>query len=494
MILFSTAKKPAETWVGVTAPDIQFVNVETGETSSDLDTLERPGALIVFTNLPDALEQIALKLSEKGVLEIYGDSLSAAWWRLGRSGVRFTGLQGYGARNWSLTRALEFWGVLTEICKGADTVPGATPGTTALRIVANTSPRRISSHGKRIQEFAQGAFSAGARHSKSGHYKDAHLYDIHSAFPFAMRHSLPFGDGYFSRRDAEFSIMRLTFDYDSDLEFSPLWVRAGDRVYHPTRARHLTLTLNSIDLETLRRHGTLKILRLHDQLNFECEPLLEPAQLYLQQWQKQVPQFRSQIKILRNSIYGKLAQQSTQKRFVLKRIKNIKDAIENKNLWRDYNGFEIGLYRHESSGHPFTHFPVAGAITAHVRSMVYSALDNASIAVRTDAILSKRPRLDLDFGHADGQWDRKESDAAVVFGDSGFLVGNSPHLDGVQQFQEGEASTERRAKFAFGEDKELVTWRPAIEPRQTVTAAGDVVTVRRGRSRTALPIKKGHGL
>ena len=471
------------------------MNVKSGEMANDFNAIAKPGALVVFSDLPTALEKLVFELADRGTLEIYGDSLSAAWWRIGGKGVRLTGLQGYGASNWDLFRTVEFWHLLTEICKGADTSPASTPGATALRIVAGTSPYQITSPGERIQNFANASFSAGARHSKPGHYKEAFLYDLHSAFPFVMKKSLPFGAGYRSSRDVDFFVATVTFDYRSQLDFSPLWVRASDsKVYHPHTAKNVTLTLNSIDLATLERHGDLKIQHMENRMAFDCEPLLEPAQTYLAVWQSQYPQFRHQIKILRNSIYGKLAQQSTQKRYVLRRIKDIRDKEETKNLMLDYNGFEFGLFRHISTSKPFVHFPVASAITAHVRSMVYDALDKNSIAVRTDAILSKRKRSDLNFGKNDGQWDVKEHGEAIVFGDSGFKVANVPHMDGVQDLRDGIAQTQRRAKFAFGEQSQLVEWTPGIESKTTATARGMELTVQRGKQKEHLKLKIARGL
>lgn len=475
MILSTETRPPETTWLYYHG---ELFNVDTGEITNELERAITNGSLVVCPNLPNAMEKWAFLLSSLGTLEIYGDNLSAAHLRKWRRGVRFAGLQGYDIAFDSMQHVREFWEFLKSMCLAAGTIPALTAGATSMRIAAALSPQIISSPAYRIQEFSRHAYSAGARHSVGGNYRNAHLYDMHSAYPFVMRSPLPFAMPIRNYKSS-FQIHRLTISYNSNLEFSPLWIRAGDNIYHPTQAEKITVTLNSIDIETLRRHGDLKIYRTLDTFGFQCAPLFQPAQEFLDEWQRTAGKYRRAVKILKNSLYGKLAQRATQTHYTLKKITNPREAAQRGDLYKEYNGFEFGLFRRETTARGFVHLPVAGAITAKVRSLVYDAINADTIAVRTDSILSKSQRSDLQIGDAMGEWALQDSGRAVVFGDSGFVINGHSHLDGVQYFdaENFTAQTDTRNKFDFGTDRRIVRWKLAIEKPKNVIAEKNKIKI-----------------
>lgn len=479
MILHTRSKPPGRILLARHGSPPTFFDRATGELTADLDRVLLADTLIVFDNLPNALEGLALELAERGTLEIYGDGLAAAWLRKGRKGVRFAGLQGYGLELATFRAMAEFWQFLEELCSSAGTFPANTPGATALRLVESLSPESLQAPSPRVQAFGDAAYSAGARHAKGGRYKQAFLYDIHAAYPHAMREPLPWGL-YILGRESDFFITRLTFDYDSHIEFSPLWVRdMSGKVYHPHKARGLTLTLNSIDLDTLARFGRLRITRRYETLGAELAPALEPVQAFLDDWQAESPRYRPAVKILRNAIYGKLAQRGEQYHYTLKGIDNPRQALQAGNLYREYNGFQFGLFRRPVQWQAFTHLPVAGAITALVRARLYAGVNADTLAVRTDSILSRAPRPDLPQGDGEGLWALQGSGRAIVLGESGFILGREPHLDGVQWIDPQALTAGAIVKDTWGLDggRERRQWRLQIEPALTVQARGRELTL-----------------
>lgn len=473
MIYFSSSRLPEEIWFAMTRPDFRAISLDTGEVTDSLEIFLHEGALVIFPDLLNALDDIAIDLAHFGTLTLYGESMAAGHLRIGKRGVRLAGLQGYALPVGDLADMRNFWLVLDEICSRVRVAPAATPGATGMRIAQALSPERFTSPGSHRMNWSRYSFSAGARHSRPGKYPNAFLYDIHSAYPFAMHATLPFGRSRHSRKDAEFYISKVILDYDSDLPFSPLWVRGEDnQVYHPVTARRLACTLNSIDLATLEKHGRLRITKEVDRFTFQQRPLLAPAQEYLSECQTKYPQYRRQIKILRNAIFGKFVQSPEHERYVLKRIDNVAQARKER-VYRQYNGYEFGLFKYIDRQETFSNTAVASAITAMTRAKVYDALDADSLAVRTDSILSLTERPDLDLGKGDGQWDLADKGPATVFGRAGYAINYKPHLDGVQAIERSSlgfiASASSRDRMAFGSTREILrAWNLLIEKPETI--------------------------
>lgn len=480
---FSSAKPPDETWLAVTKPEFEAICLDTGERSYSDAVLGREGALFVFPSLPDALDDLALAFAVIAPVEIYGDSLSAGWWRVGKRGVRLAGLQGYNLHAHSLSDIADFWSVLTDVCRTVGVIPGATPGVTAMRIAQALSPERFVSPGRHVQQWCHSAFSAGARHNRPGRYSGAWLYDIHSAYPYVMSGLLPFGRWRLSPKKAPWYIARIVFNYVADEEFSPVWVRGEDgRVYHPIDVKGATAVLTSTDIETLDRHGSLRIIKETDRIGFEQKALMKSAQDFLMGCQQTYPQYRKPFKVMRNAMFGKLVQRESNERYILKRIEDREAARASGRLYRQYNGYEFGLFQYEVESYGFNDTPVAAAITALVRSEVYEQVNQHSVCVRTDSILSDCERPDLDVNADDGSWQFVESGSAVVYGDEGYIINDSAHLDGVQSVETRVdrflATTVEKPHFAFGDTAtQLKQWNLQVGKKETVRLKSDRLLV-----------------
>lgn len=476
MFFFSTDKPPSATWVAVTRPHFQALCLDTGERVDTDGVLASDGALFIFPNLLLALRDLALVLGRVAPLELYGESIAAGWWRCSKRGVRLAGLQAYHQPAATVEDVAEFWTVICEICERAGTRPGSTPGVTALKIAQALSPERFVAPGRHVQKWARYSFSAGARHAVPGVYKQAYLYDIHSAYPEAMGYDLPFGRWRYGHKEAPFWIARAVIDYQSDLDFSPLWIRGADhKLYHPTEARGVTVILNSIDIQTLEAHGRLRIRKITDRIGFGLKPLLAPVQQFLSAWQDTYPQYRKAIKVMRNAVYGKLVQKDIHSRYILKLIDDRAEARRSGHLFRQYNGYEYGLFKYDQTAYGFCDTPVASAITAAVRSKLYNAIDQNTIAVRTDSVLSTCQRPDLNAGGAVGQWSLQDSGEAVVFGGDGYILHDKPHMDGVQHVEQRVdcylASTLESPPVDFEENfKRLKEWKIEIERPEHIKA------------------------
>jgi hypothetical protein len=448
VILMARMKRPKNraTWLCYPPDDFAMVNITTGEKANLLKSLDNPAILlnarIVFPDMREALPQIAFKLAERGALRIYGDMMAAAWWQWqAKNGITFCGLQGYGLNLYSLNAMVDLWRLLTAVCDGAHVEIQNTPGSTAFEIAKSLSPAMFHSPGWHLSDWTNYGYSAGARHSQPGKYNRTWLYDIHGAYPEAMTQPLPFGVWHKSKCENGFRVVRAKIDYTSDFEFSPLWVRSvetgedNSRVFHPTDARSVTVVLNSIDLETLRQRGKLRILKVYESMQFGESDDLQQAIDYLMEWQTKAHTYREALKIMANSIYGKFCQRGEQTQYVLKPITDAEQAIRDGNLdllFAEATDWKFGLFGYPSECPTFANVPVAGAITAKVRQKVYSCVDGNSVAVRTDSILSTQPRDDLPLGKAMGQWDNQDEGQTIVFGQAGFIINGKPHLDGVQ--------------------------------------------------------------
>ena len=501
MILHSRrTSRYRKTILALTRPNFQAVDFETGEVFESSHVLfECIGGLVVFNDLSESLDDLVFELARHGSIELYGSEHTAAYWHYG-GGVRFAGLNSYNHKCASLSDLVSFWKAITDICEAVHTVPCPTASETAIQIAQAMSPEMFVSPSRPIQEWCRNAYSAGAAHFRVGDYGDTFLYDIRSAYPFAMSQPLPFGRWCIGDSRMDFFVARVTFDYDSDLEFSPLWIRGADtKVYHPTQARNVTAILNSIDLETLRQHGSLNILESHDCIGFETIDLLSPSINYLSACQAQLPQYAQPIKKLKNSIYGKMCQRSDQERFILKyTADDDPDDLAEKGIYKEYNGYEYCLTNHQTESRSFSHIIVAGAITSLIRQKLYNAIDEDSIACQTDSILSTRRRLDLTRGvdpSQVGSWYLKEkTKSSRVYGRKGFIFGDTPHMSGVQRIKiDGrgrvKAYTSGKGKFDFGAATEGGSWAVKKEsPYSTLASGPEIQLCKRGRVIETIPI------
>jgi hypothetical protein len=499
VILMARMKRPKNrvTWLCYPPDGFAMVNLATGEKASLLESLDNPAVLrnarIVFPDMREALPQIAFKLAERGAVRIYGDLMAAAWWQWqAKNGITFCGLQGYGLDLYSLNTMSDLWQLLTAVCDGAHIEIQNTPGSTAFEIAKALAPAMFHSPGWRLSDWTNYGYSAGARHSKPGKCNSAWLYDIHAAYPEAMTQTLPFGHWRIDSKEDGFRIIRAKIDYTSDLEFSPLWVRSvetnddGSRVFHPTDARGVTVVLNSIDLETLQQHGKLKIIKVYESMHFTESDDLRQAVNYFVDWQAKAPTYRKALKVMVNSVYGKFCQRGEMTQYVLKPITDPKEARRDGNLdhvFAEATDWKFGLFGYPSNAPTFANVPVAGAITAKVRQKVYSYVNGDSLAVRTDSILSAKPRDDLPIGKAIGQWDLQDKGQAIVFGQAGFILNGKPHMDGVQGIltvgNRIVAHATQRPAFDFtgAIGKTSHQWNLEIEKPEHVKAKGGDILV-----------------
>ncbi len=479
---------PSPVLAVVTRPKLRAVDVHTGEVFTSLADLTIPGGLLVFNRLDDALEDLAEFFVARGSVTLYGDVMAAGYWRIGRAGIRLAGLQGYDLKVDACEEIIDFWRFLERVCEGAKCYPGSTPGATSLRIAQALSPYRLDSPGDRTLDFVSWAYAGGAQHGTPGEYSSAYLYDIHAAYPSVMKLPLPFGEWRHYKSasalpDEGFYIARIKLDYQTTRPFSPLWLKDRDgQIYHPVESRDTSVILTGIDVETLRACGDLTVHSVRDVFVFKTVPLLLRMQDYLASYLSSANHYRSALKVLRVAAYGRFARRDEQETYILKAIDDPKKAVATKHLLRLYPGMKFGLFEYVGPAYGMRLPHIAAAITARVRSRIYRTMDDATIAIRTDSLLSTRKRDDLVFGESDGLWDAQDKGRAIVFGSSGFALNDKSHIDGVHRLAYvqgkyiGKAYKRDRQAFAKGSGG-WEEWPVEMERKTTIKTAGDVIQV-----------------
>ncbi len=297
-----------------------------------------------------------------------------------------------------------------------------TPGNTAMRIMRRfLGIKCVWQTGDLIRKLARASLSGGALHWQTGSYPMAYKYDIRSAYASAMAGiHYPIQPRLWTgipKSSVDGFMFVAEIDYETDNVFSPLVIYGNDdEAYHPTSAKNVLVALNNTDLITLSSVGRLKINRVISSISWQEGPqILSEVMAKMEQLQNGYKHLTPAIKTTRNATYGKIAEGDEMSTLTLKlytpdlRNKEIIDILE-------ADDWLFALVReHKYKPAPQHNSLFAGLITADVRARVYSAIDEDTIYVDTDGLISTKPRT-LQFGERWGDWRIEDAGQAVILG------------------------------------------------------------------------------
>lgn len=243
-------------------------------------------------------------------------------------------------------------------------------------------------------------------------------YDLKSAYPWALStlpdpHGLEFLQGADFRADALYSVFFVHVNIPLDVSIPPIpaW-KEKTRVY--PIGRYMTWVTGP-EAELLQRRGwLLKIIRGYHLVG-DARPWLGPDIRRLFKIRKTHPEYSQAVKLVLNSIYGKLAQQDERKTEAMVIDRGV----------RSVGGKFVRTKKTLSST---SNFFVAAYTTALVRLRLWEVLDHHkedAVLAATDGVLLTRPlaRKFRLWGSSLGKWEEKIARArAVVVGTGVYAV------------------------------------------------------------------------
>lgn len=304
--------------------------------------------------------------------------------------------------------------------------PSKSPGSTALKIFKTTIDKPLKPRTERARRMMINSVKAGALHWKPGIYDNAFMYDLNASYPYAMR-LLPYPRHLqlFAHRQppTPFWISMVRLNYASNLEFSPLHVPAMDGYHYSVdKAANLVTSINYIDYSILQMTGTVEITEYLEGVYWTPKQ----ADYLFSHWSAQMEGVSSDTKgkvltkVISRSLHSKFNQVNKPVIGIIKKVKS--KQIGHIRGLQDFFPLADGKMGAVINKYPKAKFrpydmPEYESLTlAMGRELVYSAVDNNTIYVDTDCIISKVERDDLSIGTDFGQWKLAHSGRCAIAG------------------------------------------------------------------------------
>jgi hypothetical protein len=247
-----------------------------------------------------------------------------------------------------------------------------------------------------LRSYAGGRFEV----LKRGHFPGVHYADIASAYPFEIANLLDLDMGTWEwRREydptAYYAFVHCSARSDAPKSIVPV-MRDGIRIYPGGKTSHIVLT--KAEFDRLERYAREVVVfgAWHWYPIVKEKPFGIIRDLYARRKKLRADGdgLEHVIKIIMNSFYGKMIQVTTKK--------------------RRFGPSPLEYETTHETGSLFN--PIyASIITANTRVRLYDALDDSTVAMATDSIISEREPV-LDYGSDLGQWQRENTGEAVVVG------------------------------------------------------------------------------
>ena len=336
-----------------------------------------------------------------------------------------------------------------EIKKLFKVYPSKSPGATALKTFQTTLNDFLMPRGKRVRAFNQQAINTAALHWKMGHFPQGYLYDINAAYLHIMRtFAYPVSLSFFANQSPPSNrwIATVKVNYLSRSHFSPLQVRFTDGperpVLHPDRADNTTVTLSYIDEITLRAAGELEIVEWLEGVSWQAGEEVYIFKDWVDILENELlenPQAKPLLKIMSRSLHSKFSQRPGLPLIQIKRTnrQEVKEIEDQGGEIKDFYPLPDGglackfLIRLPDKFHPYIKPEWEMLTTAAARMMLYSAVDQDTVYLDTDCLISTRPREDLNIGPRFGQWKAQGNGELHIAGPRLYLLGGETKAAGI---------------------------------------------------------------
>lgn len=320
--------------------------------------------------------------------------------------------------------------------------PSKSPGSTALKIYKTTIGTPLKTKGTRLKRAVRNSLHAGALHWTPGIYDNAYLYDINASYPFAMGlTSYPRYYQGFAYHDppSPFWIATVKLSYQCNYKFSPLHIPAMDNLHYSVdHAENVVTSLNYIDFQTLSNMGQLIIHEWMEGVYWtpdQSERLFTDWKDRIEGASLESTTNKTMLKIVSRALHSKFSQNRLGQRFTIRKIKpsrvnhtrNVIDLYPLKD-----GGLAIKTSKKAKDKFIPYDMPEYESLTLSMgRALVYSAVDEHTIYVDTDCIISTVERPDLFQGPNFGAWKLQESGACAIAGPRMYAFDNNVKSSGI---------------------------------------------------------------
>jgi hypothetical protein len=349
----------------------------------------------------------------------------------------------------SVEWAAYIWLVWREVVRVLETFniyPSKTPGATALKFWRRYQPVKVFPAGKRVQRLGRAAIRGGALHWKPGIYEDAGLYDLVASYPAIMKAvRFPMRQEGFSNRPPPTNrwIATVKINYKCSGEFSPLSIHLPDgSKINPTEVKDHRTTITYIDAIIFEQTGEFEILQWVEGVYWSPSDEVD----LFSKWSDDIeeasrdPVSKVILKIVSRALHSKFAQLPYYEEVSIERLtmreldKHLKVPGRVQQVYPLENGELAGklLTRKRADFRAYNRPDWEALILAAGRYKIYSAIDQNTIYVHTDCIISKVPREDLSIGPGFGQWKLKDHGPAFIAGLGVYVIGEEVGKSGMK--------------------------------------------------------------
>lgn len=341
---------------------------------------------------------------------------------------------------------LAIWRNLESLlCKYFGVYPSRTPGATALKCWRVTMPSNVKARSPRIRKLIERSLRGGALHWQPGYYDTSYHYDINAAYVSCMKVlEYPLHVQTFSGHapPSDQWIATVVLSYKTEKQFSPFSTRIEDKTtIHPTEVKHLRTCITYIDYQVMGLLGEVTIHEWIEGIYWKPErayPVFRDWAEIVETASQESVKAKYFLKVVSRALHSKFAQTGGAEITTIKQVKpaTLEKLIKSGKCSDIYllNNGKIAVKfvtREKPKFKPFL-IPDWETLTlAAGRLLLYTTMDENTIYLDTDCIISTTPRPDLPAGTGFGLWKLQNSGPCVIAGPRMYVYPNMVKSAGI---------------------------------------------------------------